>query len=235
MFNMNFDINSFLFDNPESDGWLMNPGERAFFYYILQNFTIDTSIEIGRYKGGSTFPMADYSKKCISIDPIPLNSEKYTGIKNLTLIDDYSWNVLGKLLSENDNVNLILVDGDHETESVKKELDIIKHYIPKNYTIVLIHDTFYPQVREAMDSINWQEHPYIHFVDLDIIQGCRWELGCMCHSDPSTNDISGMGRNGIYHLGFGMIVILNGKRNFELEYYRSHQKIFDACKGRNPW
>lgn len=230
-----FDINKFLFRHPFDEGWLMNPGERAFFYFILQNFKIDTSIEIGRYKGGSTIPMAQYSKHCISIDPFPIDNQIYTKYVNLTLINDYSWNVLGKLFEQHPNINLILVDGDHETDSVKKELDIILAYVPKTFTIVLLHDTFYPQVRDAMDSINWNDHKYVHFVDLDLIQGTRWELGCMCNENPDYNDISGMGRNGIYHLGFGMFILFNELRTTELVYYKSHQKVFDACKRKEPW
>lgn len=213
----------------------MNTGERAFLYYILHNFALNTSIEIGRYKGGSTIPMALNSKTCYSIDPSPIDHTLYKDIPTLKLINDYSWNILPNILINDDKVNLILVDGDHETDSVKRELDIIVNYIPSDYTIVLLHDTFYPQVREAMNSIDWNKYKHIHFVDLDIISGTRWELGCMCHDDCSSNDISGMGRNGIYHLGFGMFIILNEERDFDLPYYRSHQKVFDACKKCEPW
>lgn len=232
-----FNINKFLFRNPVDEGWLMNPGERAFFYFILQNIKIGTSIEIGRYKGGSTIPMAQYSNKCISIDPIPIDNPIYSKYVNLTLINDYSWNVLDGLFKQYSDINLILVDGDHETESVKKELDIILTYVPKTFTIVLLHDTFYPQVRKAMDSVDWDAQKHVHFVDLDIVQGTRWELGCMCNADPEYNDISGMGRSGIYHLGFGMFILFNEPRdvNTKLIYHKSHQKVFEACMRKEPW
>lgn len=233
---MSFNINKFLFPDYDTDaGWLMNSGERAFFYYVLQNFNIDRSIEIGRYRGGSTIPMAMYSNKCYSIDPFPIEHPMYKDLPTLELIDDYSWNVLSTILSNEPDVNLILVDGDHETDSVKRELDLILEYIPSTYTIVLIHDTFYPQERAAMNSVDWSKYKHVHFVDLDFMCGTRWELGCMCHDDKSVNDISGMGRNGIYHLGFGLIIMLNEERDFDLPYYKSHQKVFDACMKKEPW
>jgi len=216
----------------------MNPGERAFFYYLLQNMNINTSVEIGRYKGGSTIPMAQYSKKCISIDPglfVKEENPEYENYSNLEIVMDYSWNVLPDIFIKNPNINLILVDGDHETDSVIRELNLILQYIPKTYTIILLHDTFYPPIRVAMDSIQWNDYTHVHFVDLDLIQGTRWELGCICNSNPLLNDISGMGRNGIYHLGFGMILLMNKERDEPLEYYRSHQKVFDACKAKEPW
>lgn len=233
-----FEINKFLFNNPVDEGWLMNPGERAFFYYLLQNMNINTSVEIGRYKGGSTFPMAQYSKQCISIDPglfVKEENPDYKNYSNLEIIKDYSWNVLPDIFIKNSDINLILVDGDHETDSVLKELNLILGYVPETYTIVLIHDTFYPTIRIAMNSIQWNEYKHVYFVDLDLIAGTRWEIGAMCKEDASINDISGIGRSGAYHLGFGMIVLMNTERDFDLEYFKSYQKVYDACCKKEPW
>lgn len=105
-----------------------------------------TMIEIGSYMGESTMMLASCKlfKKIYAIDPHH-GTEKFNELfgydwelvkkefkintryfDNITLISDFSYNVID--MFENESIDFIYIDADHEYDSVKRDIEL---YLPK--------------------------------------------------------------------------------------------------------
>jgi hypothetical protein len=86
--------------------------------------------------------------------------------------------------------------------------------IPKKTIYILFHDTFNPEVRKGISNANWINSPYVHFVELDLIQGILQQQA------------------GIYKQmwgGIGLAILEPKKRDFELSIQKSHELLFEAA------
>lgn len=137
-------------------------------------------IEIGCHMGESTMMIAstDIFKTIYAIDPYK-GEEKFNKIEghswedikkeffintrhfdNIKLIEDYSYNVVDNF--EDKSIDFIYIDGEHDYESVKKDIEL---YLPKlkDSGIIGGHDfsTQWPGVRRAVnETLGIPNHVY---------------------------------------------------------------------------
>ena len=162
--------------NPEIE-WQMSRAEKYCLIHLLENINPEYSIEIGTYKGGSLQVLSKYSKKVYSIDVDSEPKNKLQNLfKNVTFkvgkSHDIIHNVIKEIESKNGKLNFILVDGDHSKNGVKKDLECILSHNFKHPLTVILHDSFNPQCRLGMKSVEYKKYNFIEHIDLDYIHGC---------------------------------------------------------------
>lgn len=118
------------------EGWMGKADCEALYKHVsqLENVLI---VEIGSYKGRSTFLMAlaSPSSEIISIDIKDQCSEIMKG-KKWSIIEDKSQNV-GKNWTR--PIDFLFIDGDHTYEAVKEDIELFSSHVVKgNY--VFLHD-----------------------------------------------------------------------------------------------
>lgn len=169
------------------ENWQMNESERMGLTAILHRIKPDCAIEIGTYKGGSLSLISQYTKVVFSIDIDPSIPEKFKQFSNVSFFTGPSQIILPALLQELDKANMavdfVLIDGDHSTEGVKRDIEIMLNYIPKKPMFIMLHDGFNPKCRQGMLAANWEKSPYIQWVDLDFIPGRVVEHGGGGHGE----------------------------------------------------
>lgn len=162
--------------NPNIE-WQMSRAEKYCLIHLLENLKPEYSIEIGTYKGGSLQVLSKYSKNVYSID---IDSEPKQTLKNqfdnVIFKVGKSHNVIKSVVEEieskNGKLNFILVDGDHSKNGVKKDLESILSHNYKYPLTIILHDSFNPQCRLGMKSIDYSKYNSIDHIDLDYIHGC---------------------------------------------------------------
>lgn len=202
------------------EGWQMNDSERLGLYAILDRLKPNCVIEVGTYKAGSLSLISEKSKVVFSLDIDLEIPKKYSQFENVSFIIGDSAVTLPLLLEElkkqNLPVDLILIDGDHTSEAVKRDIDNVLNYVPIKPLIVLMHDGFNPICRSGMESANWKQCDYLHFVDLDFIPGRMVENG-------GTFDKEMWG-------GLGLFYMLPVKRKTDLIVGKSANGMYEIMK-----
>ncbi len=169
------------------ENWQMNHSERLALTALLARHRPRCSIEIGTFKGGSLSLISQYSDFVFSIDIDPDVANKFSHLNNVSFLTGYSKTILPLLLNELDNqqiaVDFILIDGDHSTEGINRDINITLDYTPKNSLFVLAHDSFNPECRRGMVDADWSKSPYLDFVDLDFVSGRLIEHGGDGHGE----------------------------------------------------
>lgn len=79
--------------------------------------------------------------------------------------------LIDKINSSKEIVNLVLIDADHEYEGVYIDLQNILKYKPKQDMAILIHDSFYMPSRLAITNFDWNSNPYVHYINTDFVSG----------------------------------------------------------------
>ncbi len=164
-----------------NEKWHMTASERSVLIRILERVKPDVSIEIGTFLCGSLRPIAHYSRRVITFD-IDANQHRVssafpsvefvTGDSSLTLPP-----VIQRInASEEEEVNFILVDGSHEVDGVRADIAACLAYRPKrNPTIILMHDSSNPKVREGIATAPWDACDYVHELDFDLCPGALYD------------------------------------------------------------
>lgn len=157
--------------------WQMTPAEKMAIYYVLNKMEKrDIAIEIGSYKGGFLRVLSKYFKKVYSCDITFDGIENREQYKNVRWVQGDSKDTLPKLISDlnklkTGDVNFILVDGDHEHDTVLRDINNILKYVPRTETIVLMHDSWYEPTREAINQADWYDNKHVHLVEKDLVHG----------------------------------------------------------------
>ena len=161
------------FPNP----WMMSNWEKHSFISIVQQLKPEVAIEIGNADGGSLQVLNKLVPKVYALD---LYEEVHQKLKpqfpNIEFHTGDSKQILPALLKsikeKNEKLGLVLIDGDHTTEGVKADINIVlENYIPVTTLIILFHDSFNPECRQGIVEANWQACPYVHFIDVDYLPG----------------------------------------------------------------
>jgi hypothetical protein len=156
--------------------WQMSAHERAAFFHVLENSSNRLAVEIGTFCGGSLQHLLNHFENVISIDINYDHLADSVKKKNLSMIAGDSKDrvpfIINHFNEMNEQVDLILIDANHEYDYVLSDLENVLDYIPQSETIVLIHDSWYPPSRRAIcDSNKLRQCPYVHFVDTDFCGG----------------------------------------------------------------
>ncbi|MGI9138403.1 MAG: class I SAM-dependent methyltransferase [Sediminibacterium sp.] len=167
------------FNIDEQLEWQMSRAEKYCFINLLQHIRPNTSIEIGTYKGGSLQVLNHFSKNIYSIDvskaPEQFLSEKFPNV-NFRIGESHITitKVFKEIEEKGLTLDFILVDGDHTTRAVQQDLEAILSYPHKNSITVILHDSFNPQSRKGIKSLNYKNYPRVSYVELDYITGSFW-------------------------------------------------------------
>jgi hypothetical protein len=159
--------------------WQMSRAEKYCLINLLQHLKPETAIEIGTFMGGSLQVLNDYVKNIYSID---ISSAPKSFLENQYGKVDFrvgdSSKILPDLLQEIESkgqkLEFILVDGDHTTKAVRKDIEAILNYTHKNPVTIILHDSFNPQCRKGIKSIKYDSYPSVCYVELDYIGGSYW-------------------------------------------------------------
>ncbi|MBE2317420.1 class I SAM-dependent methyltransferase [Solirubrobacter sp. CPCC 204708] len=181
--------------------WQMHMGERFALEGILATLKPKLAIEIGRAEGGSLRRIATHSGHVHSFDLVPEPDALRDELDNVTFhTGDSSVQVpefLASLAEAGENVDFVLVDGDHSSEGVKRDaLALLESPACRNTTIVF-HDAANDDVRRGLDEVDFASHPNVALSMLDFVAGFLVEKG------PYAMHIWN---------GLGVVVLDNGER-----------------------
>jgi hypothetical protein len=152
----------------------MSFGERAALEGVLCQLTPRLAVEIGTAEGGSLTRVAAHSKEVHSFDLVAPRAA-INALPNVTLHTGDSHELLPRLLGEfadaGRNVDFVLVDGDHSTEGVRKDVVDLLESAAIAHTIILVHDTANEVVRAGLEQVDFAGYPKVAHVELDFVPG----------------------------------------------------------------
>lgn len=156
--------------------WQMTSCERFALQSLLRDLRPVLALEIGTYRGGSLQVLSHYSQFVISVDIDPKVEQLLSGkFSNVRFIagdsSDCLPELVRKLNESKQPVGFILVDGDHSSEGVRRDIEALLELIPQQQIVILMHDSFNPGCRRGMRTADWEKSPYVHHVELDFIPG----------------------------------------------------------------
>ncbi len=156
------------------DPWQMTLGERAALEGMLVRLTPGLAIEIGTAEGGSTRCLARYCREIHSFDlahPEGLADElpavvTHTGDSHVLLP-----RFLERLADASRSVDFALVDGDHTSDGVRRDLQDLLASPALRRAVIVVHDTANEQVRSGVLELVLEDHPSVAYMDLDFVAG----------------------------------------------------------------
>src|SRR4051794_15650871 len=136
--------------------WQMSFGERSALEGVLAQLQPRLSIEIGTAEGGSLARIAAHSEVTHSFDMV-LPHEEMRELPGVTLHTGDNHELLPPLLAElaeeGRNVDFVLVDGDHSSEGVRRDVEDLLDSPAVAHTLVLMHDTMNEVVRAGLEEV----------------------------------------------------------------------------------
>lgn len=164
--------------DPELD-WQMSRAEKYCLINLLQSLQPEVSIEIGTYKGGSLQVLGKYSQKVYSIDisatPKAFLEDRFPHVEFIVGEGHKEVITIFQELDRQDKkLGFILVDGDHSKKGVENDLNAILSYPHQHPLTIILHDSFNPQCRKGIKSIDYSKFPMVEYVELDYVTGSFW-------------------------------------------------------------
>jgi hypothetical protein len=156
----------------EERAWQMSLGERAAIAGVLTALRPALAIEVGAAEGASSRILAARAGELHCFDltapslPLPDNVILHTGDSH-ELLPAF----LVSLAEQGRNVDLVVVDGDHSPNGVRRDVQDLLDSPALARTVILIHDTANQRVRCGLDSVRFAAWPKVSYVDLDWIPG----------------------------------------------------------------
>jgi Methyltransferase domain len=154
--------------------WQMTFGERAALEGILSQLRPRLAIEIGTAEGGSLARIAKHTEHVHSFDLLRPNTPTVE-LEHVTLHTGDSHvllpRLLGRLAADGQNVDFVLVDGDHSADGVERDVRDLLGSDAIQHTVIVIHDTLNDEVRKGLARINYSAQPKVVHADLDFIGG----------------------------------------------------------------
>ena len=96
-------------------------------------------------------------------------------LANVTLHIGDSHSLLPETLAEfaerGRNVDFVLVDGDHLTDGVRRDMEDLLNSEATAQTLIVMHDTMNPVVREGLEAVTFDVWPKVEYVELDFVAG----------------------------------------------------------------
>jgi hypothetical protein len=152
--------------------WQMSLGERAAVEGLLSQLQPKLAIEIGSMEGACLRRIAAYADEAHSFDlsspslPMPDNVTLHTGDSHELLAQ-----FLAELVEHGRQVDFVIVDGDHSSEGVRRDVEDLLNSRAVAQCIIVIHDTANERVRRGLDSVHFQAWPKVAHVELDWVPG----------------------------------------------------------------
>jgi hypothetical protein len=154
--------------------WQMTPSERAALMGLLAELAPGTAIEVGTGGGGSLRAIAAKAKHVHAFDVVAPAAE-LAALPNVTFHTGDSHvllpRVLDRLARENASVEFVLVDGDHTSAGVRRDVEDVLASPAVARGLILLHDTANDEVRRGIESVDYATYPKVTWVDLDWLPG----------------------------------------------------------------
>jgi hypothetical protein len=194
--------------------WQMTFGERSALEGMLSQLQPKLSIEIGTAEGGSLRRVARHSGHVHSFDLVTPAPE-VQALDNVSFHTGDSHALLRELLAEleekGENVDFVLVDGDHTPDGVEQDMRDLLGSAAIGRTVILAHDTLNDEVREGLERIDYGAEPKLIHSDLDFVGGHLsrggdfanqlWGgIGLFVVGDPSSDSVADTGAGGFHDL-----------------------------------
>lgn len=159
--------------------WQMSRAEKYCLVNLLESLQPEVAVEIGTYKGGSLQVIQKYSEQVYSIDisPAPKNflKSKFPDVRFIVGEGNKEIpKIFEQIDKENKKLGFILVDGDHSKKGVLNDLNTILSFPHKHPVTIILHDSFNPQCRKGIKSIDYSKFPMVEYVELDYVTGSFW-------------------------------------------------------------
>ena len=156
--------------------WMMSPAEQMGMFYLLDRLRPKVAIEIGTRFGGSLQVVSQFADRVYSLDIDPAVTQRLEGaFPNVEYLIGSSDQTLPPLIdrlnAEEAPLGFALVDGDHSSEGVRKDIDNLLRFKPKVPLYIIMHDSFNPICRDGLRRAAWADCPYVHAVELDFVAG----------------------------------------------------------------
>lgn len=201
--------------------WQMTRCEKLAFHSLLEVAQAEVAIEIGTYQGGSLQVIAQHAQKVYSLDISPDCKEKLgPRFPNVEFLVGDSKQLIAGVLDQIQRTRLplgfVLIDGDHTTAGVRGDVNAILRHVPTRPVYIVFHDSFHPACREGILQAEWQECPFVHFVEVDFIPGV------FHHQKFDTAEAGSM------YGGLAVALMLPERRSEPLVIHRSQQGLFDV-------
>src|SRR5262249_6810544 len=143
-----------LFPEIPHEHWQMMPWERIGMTGVLARLKPKGALEIGTYHGGSLSLIAQFAESVISIDIDPAVAERFALPPNAALWIGDSATLIPQALAHFEAqgipLNFILLDADHHSAAVQRDLELILCYRPREPLIVLMHDSGNAECRRGI-------------------------------------------------------------------------------------
>ncbi len=126
--------------------WQITRWEKYGFASILEAAKPKVAIEIGTNKGGSLQVVAKHAEKVYSIDlDASLKDRLGAQLPNVEFLAGDSRQILPPLLDritkQGEKLGFVLIDGDHSTDGVRCDVNIILRYLPVRPVFLVLHDS----------------------------------------------------------------------------------------------
>ena len=153
----------------------MTPGERAALTGILSILRPSLSIEIGTFTGYSLELISASSTRVHAFDLRRHPSVTAERFPNVTFHIGSSHDLLAPALADigrtGENVDFVLVDGDHSAEGVRRDVEDLLASPAVGRTVIVLHDTLNERVRAGLEGADLERSDKVSYVDLDFVQG----------------------------------------------------------------
>ena len=152
--------------------WQMSVGERAAFEGVLSQVAPKLAIEIGTAEGASLRRIAAHAEEVHSFDlvapslELPDNVTLHPGDSHVLLPE-----LLARFADEGRNVDFALVDGDHSSDGVQRDIEDLLDSDAVQRCVILIHDVNNEQVRRGVDAVRYRSWRKVAYVELDCVPG----------------------------------------------------------------
>ena len=201
--------------------WQMTRCEKFAFASLLAHAKPEVAIEIGTYKGGSLQLVAQSAGKVYSLD---INHESQAALKprftNVEFLAGDSRKILPSLVdalnSASAPVGFVLIDGDHTTDGVRTDINSVLKIKPVRPVYIVFHDSFHPPCRQGILAANWQECPFVHYVEIDFIPG-------VFHREAFDT-----AQAGSMYGGLAVALLLPEERKTPLRIHESQKGLFET-------
>jgi hypothetical protein len=85
------------------------------------------------------------------------------------------------MAEEGRNVDFALVDGDHSSDGVRRDVEDLLASPAVADTIIAMHDTINETVREGLERVRFEGYPKVAYVDLDFVAGYMFREPSLRH------------------------------------------------------
>ena len=220
MINSNPNTPTFIFDESPFH-WQMTRCEKFAFASLLEHIKPEVAIEIGTHKGGSLEIISRNAGNVhsidISADCRELLSSHFSNVEFHTGRSAELIPVILKEIKENrENLEFVLIDGDHSTAGVMADINAVLEYKPMKPLYVIFHDSFNPAARKGILGANWKECEFVHYVEVDFVPGV-YHYSAFDTAEPRS-----------MYGGLELALLLPGKREGELVIHQSQEGLFNT-------